>query len=164
MAPLKWLVAALGNPQQGADGFGPAVADRLRRTRGLPDTVDLVDANTDLLAHLDRFAEYDRVVLVDAVLDSGSEGVAVFDEETLACWDERAPGCHSVSPLVAVKLFRQLYPDSRTRIVLVALCVDEVRLGAGVPAESVDAGARAVIRLSAATASCPSSRGPRRAS
>ena len=147
MAPLKWLVAALGNPQQGADGFGPAVADRLRRTRALPDTVDLVDAHTDLLAHLDRFADYDRVVLVDAVLDSGRAGVAVFDEDALARWDERAPGCHSLSPLVAVKLFRQLYPASRTRIQLVALCVDAIRLGAGVAADSIDAGAQAVIGL-----------------
>ena len=121
MAPLTWLVVALGNPQQGADGFGPAVADRLRRTRGLPDGVDLVDAHTDLLAHLERFAQYDRVVLVDAVLGGERGQVAVVDEETFAPWDERSPGSHSVSPLVAVKLFRQLHPASRTRILLVAL-------------------------------------------
>lgn len=147
MTPLTWLVIALGNPQQGADGFGPAVADRLRRTRGLPDGVDLVDARTDLLAHFERFAQYDRVVLVDAVLGGERGQVAVLDEETFARWDERSPGSHSVSPLVAVKLFRQLYPASRTRIQLVALWVDEVRLGVGVPEDAVEAGALAVARL-----------------
>lgn len=147
MPPLKWLVAALGNPQQGADGFGSAVADRLQREGDLPDGVDLVDAHTDLLAHLDRFADYDRVVLVDAVLSDGSGGVAVFDEAAFARWDADAPDCHSISPLVAVKLFRQLYPASRTRIALVALCVDEVRLGAGASEDRVEAGAQAVKRL-----------------
>ena len=147
MAPPTWLVLALGNPQQGADGFGPAVADRLRRAGGPPDGVEIVDAHTDLLAHLDRFAQYDRVVLVDAVLGGARGEVTVVDEETLATWDERSPGSHSVSPLVAVKLFRQLYPASRTRIVLVALWVDELRFGDGLPDEAVEAGARAVTSL-----------------
>ena len=147
MAPPTWLVLALGNPQQGADGFGPAVAERLRRGGGLPDGVDLVDAHTDLLAHLDRLAQYDHVVLVDAVLGGQHGQVTVVDEDTLARWDERSPGAHSISPLVAVKLFRQLRPDSRTRITLVAFCVDEIRSGAGVPDEAVAAGAREVVRL-----------------
>jgi hydrogenase maturation protease len=140
-------VAALGNPLQGSDGFGPAVVDRLRGARGLPDGVDLLDAHTDLLAHLDRLAQYDGVVLVDAVIGGAIGQVAAVDEETFARWDERSPGSHSVSPLVAVKLFRQLYPASRTRIALVALYVDEVRLGAGVSKDAVEAGAREVTRL-----------------
>ncbi len=147
MAELTWLVAALGDPQQGADGFGPAVAARLRRARDLPAAVEILDAHTDLLAHLDRLARYDRVVLVDAVLDGRPGHVTVVHEDTFGRWDERSPGSHSVSPLVAVKLFRQLYPASRTRIDLVALGVDEVRLGAGVSRSAVDSGVRAVTRL-----------------
>jgi hydrogenase maturation protease len=147
MPRSKWLVAALGNPLQGPDGFGPAVADRLRGARGLPDGVDLIDAHTDLLTHLDRFAQYDGVVLVDAVLGGASGQVAVVDEETFSRWDEHSPGSHSVSPLVAVKLFRQLYPTSRTRIALVALYVDKLRFGTGVSDSAVEAGALAVTRL-----------------
>jgi hypothetical protein len=75
---MKWLVLGLGNPLAGADGFGPAVIARLRRA-AWPDGADFVDAHTDLLAHLHRFEHFDRVVLVDTVLDDRG-GVAVIDE------------------------------------------------------------------------------------
>jgi hydrogenase maturation protease len=147
MTPQTWLVVALGNPRQGADGFGPAVAARLRGARSLPEGVDLADARTDLLAWIDRFAQYDRVVLVDAVLGGEPGRVAVFGEEVFGQWDEASPGAHSLSPLVAVKLFRQLHPGASTTITLIARCVDELRVEAGVPEDAVTMGAQAVTCL-----------------
>ena len=148
MPTPAWLVVALGNPLQGADGFGPAVLTRLRREGRLPDGVDLLDAHTDLLSHLDRLAQYDGVVLVDAALGVPAGQVSVIDEETFARWDDGSPGVHSVSPLVAVKLFRQIHANARTRIVLVALGIDRLQPGVGVSDEAIDAGAREVVRLS----------------
>jgi hydrogenase maturation protease len=142
-----WLVVGIGNRLQGADGFGPAVVDRLRRTPDLAGTIDVVDAGTDLLAQLDRFAAYDRVVLVDAVLADGEPRVAIVDEAAFSRWDDRSPSCHAVSPVVAVRLFRCLHPAVRNQISLVALTVDAIRFERSLGSDVVDAGAEAVIRL-----------------
>jgi hydrogenase maturation protease len=120
---MNWLVLGLGNSLAGADGFGPAVIARLREASGL-DGVELVDAHTDLLAHLHRFAEAEEVLLVDAVLD-GRGGVALVDEEEFSGWDDTSRGAHQISPLAVVKLFRRLHPDAATRIRLLGHFVRE---------------------------------------
>ena len=71
-------IAALGNPYRQDDGVGPAVLKRLA-DRKLPavDCLDLGDAGFDLV-HVT--ADYERVVVVDAVDFGGEPGeVTVFD-------------------------------------------------------------------------------------
>lgn len=102
------LVLGLGNRLSGADAFGPAVVESLRGAADLPRSVRLVDAHTDLLAYIDQFAQYDRVILVDAVISKTGGGVTIYDEETFLGWDDSSQGAHELSPLMAVKLFRQL--------------------------------------------------------
>jgi hydrogenase maturation protease len=120
---MRWLVLGLGNSLAGADGFGPAVVERLREAGGLAG-VELVDAHTDLLAHLPRFAEAEEVVLIDAVLDERG-GVALVEEAEFSAWDDTSRGAHQISPLAAVKLFRRLHPDAATRIRLLGHFVRE---------------------------------------
>jgi hydrogenase maturation protease len=134
MEPLrKILVLGLGNPLSGDDGFGGRVLERLRlQGGGLPPGVTLADAHTDLLNRLEDFARYDQVLLIDAVLDperrQGEPGrVAVFEEQAFQSWRDDSPSAHQVSPLMAVRLFRLLHPEARTRILLVGLLVDEIR-------------------------------------
>ena len=130
----KTLVVGLGNPLSGDDGFGARVLERLHgQGAGLPPGASLLDAHTDLLNHLETFAGYDRVVLVDAVLDPdgklGEPGaVSTFDEEALLALSETSPSVHQVSPLLAVKLFRVLHLEARPRITLVGLLVDQISL------------------------------------
>jgi Ni,Fe-hydrogenase maturation factor len=81
---------------------------------------------------METFAGYDRVVLVDAILDPdgklGQPGsISIFDEEAFLAWPETSPSVHQISPLLAVKLFRVLHPDARSRITLVGLLVDQIR-------------------------------------
>lgn len=141
------LVVGLGNPLAGSDGFGSAVVARLRERDDLPGDVALVDAGTDLLGHLDSLASYDEVVLVDAVVGAGGAGeILVVDESTFKTWPETTASSHALSPHVAVKLFRTLYPQAATRIVLVGLSVDAITLGEDLPAAVVTAGADAVAR------------------
>jgi hydrogenase maturation protease len=102
------LVLGLGNRLSGADAFGPAVIEWLRGAVDLPLSVQLVDAHTDLLAYIDRFAHYDHVILVDTVLATSRHGIAVFDEKTFSAWEDRFTGAHELSPLTVVKLFRRL--------------------------------------------------------
>ena len=148
MTPGTRLVVGVGNPLAGDDGFGGAVIDRLRQRGDRPESVDLVNAHTDLLGQIDTFAAYDEIVLVDAVIGAGaSGGVAVFDEWTFSNWPDTSPGSHQMSPLAAVKLFRVLHPHAATRIMLVALSTDRVMIGPGVPDAAVAAGVEMVVRL-----------------
>jgi len=103
---------------------------------GVPNALphaELVDAHTDLLGLIDRFPAYERVVLVDAILDpaeklGGPGSVVLVDEESMVAWPEASPSAHQFSPLLAVRLFRSLNPFATTRIFLVGLCVDRLAL------------------------------------
>lgn len=140
---MKWLVLGLGNPLAGADGFGPAVIARLRR-ESPPDGAYLVDAHTDLLAHLHRFEQVDHVFLVDTVLDDRG-GVAMVDEAEFSQWDDRSGGVHQLSPLAAVKLFRHLHPEAATLITLVAHFVPEHAFALQPGATTVQAAADLIL-------------------
>lgn len=150
----RWptLVVAVGNPLCGDDGFGPLV---LRRLRELPEPArqaDLLLAHTDLLAHLDRLAQHASLVLVDAVLDpTGGHDVRVFEELELLTWPmDRDRTGHQISPLLALRLLRVLYPLLSVRIHLVGLCITEISLGRGLAhAGAVDHGVEAVLGLAA---------------
>jgi len=148
VSPGPCLVIGVGNAMVGEDAFGGTVIALLRRRADLPAGVDLVDAQTDLLAFIDRFAAYDRVIVVDAVIGAGRAGeIAAFDEQTFAAWPDTRGGAHQVSALTALGLFRTLYPDAGTRITLVALSVDRVSSGTRVPEAAIAAGAELVARL-----------------
>ena len=128
----KTLILGLGNPLSGDDGFGARVLDFLHRngTEFLPEAT-LVDAHTDLLNHIESFATYDRVVLVDAILDPenklGKPGrIVLLHEKEFLDWSEASSSVHQMSPMLSVKLFRQLYPAAQTQIILTGLLVDQL--------------------------------------
>jgi len=129
---LRTLILGLGNPLSGDDGFGAQVLGLLHQSGAeSPPGTSLVDAHTDLLNHIESFAAYDRVVLIDAILDPegklGAPGqIIMLHEEDFLSWSAISPGVHQMSPIMTVKLFRQLYPEARTRIVLVGLLVDQL--------------------------------------
>jgi hydrogenase maturation protease len=58
------LVVGIGNPDRGDDGFGPAVANRLRRCV-LP-AVRVLECSGDVLALIDEWAGFSTVIVVDA--------------------------------------------------------------------------------------------------
>lgn len=125
MSAPKRLIVALGNPYFGEDAFGSAVMRELERGRRIG--ADLLEAGTDLLASLDRFCEYDEVILIDTVIDPSRAGqVRTIEQEELLEWPEASPTCHSLSPLLAIKLFKTLKPASTTRFALIALFSDGV--------------------------------------
>lgn len=129
------LVIALGNPLAGDDAFGPRVLECLLQEGADQRGIDLLDAHTDLLGAIDRFPEYGLVVVVDAVLDpAGTVGkpgeIVVLGEDDLRSWPDHSPNIHRVSPLLGLRLFRELHPDAPARIALVLLCVSGIELGA----------------------------------
>ena len=108
-----------------------------------------MDAGTDLLGRLHLFDGREDVIIMDAVMDAGIPGqVEVFAEETFSGWPETSTCGHQISPLLALKLFRILHPESRIGIRLVALCVDRITMTQGASqAGAVRPGVQAVRRL-----------------
>jgi hydrogenase maturation protease len=139
------LILGLGNPLAGDDSFGAIVVEALARVP-LP-AADVAAVHTDLLGWIDRFENYERVILVDALLDpDGPAGeVSVLTEAQLASFPDASPSVHQMSPLLALRLFRQLYPGAKTEVVLVALRTREIRIpGCRPPEPSISAAIAAI--------------------
>jgi hydrogenase maturation protease len=156
----KTLVLGLGNSLIGDDAFGSKVVAQLRSAANVPlPHAELGDAHTDLLGRIDGFSEFECIVLVDAILDPGrklgpSGSVVLVDEKSMQDWPKDSSGVHRLSPMLAVRLFRSLYPNADTRIFLVGLCIDRLAMpsedGTGacvLSEEAVACGARMVREL-----------------
>ena len=59
------LVVAIGNPDRGDDGFGPAVAQRLRGR--VPSKVRILERSGDALALIEDWNSSPPVIIVDAM-------------------------------------------------------------------------------------------------
>jgi hydrogenase maturation protease len=66
------LVAGIGNPDRGDDGVGPAVARRLL-ARALPG-VRILECTGDILALIEEWRGFSKVIVVDAVASAGELG------------------------------------------------------------------------------------------
>jgi hydrogenase maturation protease len=66
------LVAGIGNPDRGDDGFGPAVAGRLRGK--VPEGTRILALSGDLLSLIEEWQGCGAVVLVDAAASRGRPG------------------------------------------------------------------------------------------
>ena len=65
------LVMGVGNPLMRDDGIGPRVIEMLRAGYTFPDNVDVVDAGTMSFMILDLLRGIDRLIILDAVRDTG---------------------------------------------------------------------------------------------
>jgi hydrogenase maturation protease len=65
------LVMGVGNPLMRDDGIGPRVVEMLLAGYKFPDNVEVVDAGTMSYMILDLFREIDRLVIIDALRETG---------------------------------------------------------------------------------------------
>ncbi|WP_181684964.1 hydrogenase maturation protease [Halorhabdus salina] len=121
-------VVGLGNPYRRDDGVGPAIVDRLSE-RDLPSTdlLDLGDAGFELVHVL---AEYEAVVIVDAVDFDGDPGeIVIFAPDGTA---ELRPdrGTHRTAPFELLELAGRI-EDAPATVRLVGVQPDDVSYGEG---------------------------------
>jgi hydrogenase maturation protease len=68
----KTAVLGFGNPVRSDDGVGCMVIDELKKRLGEPTTgISLIDMGTSAFEVLFQLQGHDRIILVDAVLNSG---------------------------------------------------------------------------------------------
>jgi len=75
---VKTLVLGVGNPLMRDDGAGPRVIELLRTGFTFPADVEVVDAGTMSFMILDLLRDVDRLIVVDAVRDTGDPPGTVF--------------------------------------------------------------------------------------
>lgn len=78
LRPERVAVLCVGNRLMLDDGVGPAVFDELTTGYDIPDNVELFDLGCLSLAMLDRVREFDVIITVDAVDDSGQPAGTVL--------------------------------------------------------------------------------------
>lgn len=78
LRPQRVAVFCVGNRLMLDDGIGPAVFDELVALYDIPDNVEILDLGCLSLAMIDRVREFDVIMTVDAVDDSGQPAGTVL--------------------------------------------------------------------------------------
>ncbi len=99
------LVAAMGNPLRGDDGFGKRVLDALQGHE-LPEQVELFDAGSSGMALVEKLLDgFEACVIVDAALRGGQPGSLYVISSPEAHGEV---DLHTIDPLKALALARAL--------------------------------------------------------
>ena len=130
-ADQTWvLVVAIGNPDRGDDGFGPAVAQRLRGR--VPFKVRILERSGDALALIEDWGCIPSVIVIDAMAPISEPGqVHRFDLTDSPLPTGFAPSSsHAFGVAETVELARSL---GRLPRYLVAYLVEGEQFGTGAP-------------------------------
>ena len=124
------LVAAVGNPDRGDDGIGPAVAGRLKGW--VPNGVRVVERRGDVLSLIEEWQGFAAVILVDAAAPAGRPGrIHRLDLSCRPLPDGFANGStHALGLGEAVELARHLQRLPRR---VIAYLVEGEGFGVGEP-------------------------------
>jgi len=125
---LRIGILGVGNVLMSDDGVGPYILKILESRYEFPDRVTLLDLGTPGLGITSFFADYDSIILIDAVSGNRQPGsVHLYRKGQLV----RVP--HRVSPhdpaLVESLLFAELSGKCPGEVLLVGIAPDTVELG-----------------------------------
>ena len=81
LRPDRIAVMCVGNRLMLDDGVGPAVFDEIMESYDVPDDVEVMDLGCLSLAMIDRVREFDVIITVDAVDESGQPAGTVLRYE-----------------------------------------------------------------------------------
>ena len=122
----RTLVLGIGSPFITDDALGFRVADEIRK-RGLPD-VDVDEASVSGLDLIEVMIDYERVIVVDAILTGGFPAgkVMVLGEESLTA-TVHGVNPHEVNIGTTIALGKQLEPERFPKeVTFVAVEVNDV--------------------------------------
>jgi hydrogenase maturation protease len=125
MADERILVMGVGNPLMRDEGIGPRVIELLRAGYEYPDNVEVVDAGTMGLTILDLLRGIDRMIVIDAVKDTGHPAGTVL----LLSPDELASNqvMHSLHDMRLVDVLQNAaLLDRAPETVVVAVQIDSI--------------------------------------
>lgn len=131
MTPVSRIgVLSVGNVLMGDDGIGPFILKVLESRYEFPESVVLHDLGTPGLGITSFFADYDAIILLDALSNKGQPGeVKLYRKDQLV----RVPIPQRISPhdpaLVEALLFSELSGQCPREVLLVGIVPESVELG-----------------------------------
>ena len=123
------LVMGCGNILMGDDGFGPAVADYIKKNKEVPKDVFVEDAGTAIakilftMVHTDTLPQ--RIVIIDAVQVDGKKPGEVF-EIPLNNLPESKEGNYTLHQFPDTNLLKELKDKRGLDICIVACQVERI--------------------------------------
>lgn len=112
MSALTRLIA-IGQPAAGDDGVGIAIAQAFHK-KDLPDTIETHQL-TDATRLIDLLSGVDRVILIDAVVDSDAVGqIVCLTVDELTEGKVTPLSGHGTNIVQAIKLAQTLAPNTTT--------------------------------------------------
>jgi len=121
----RTLVLGMGNPILSDDGFGLAVADRLRALP-LPDQVQVVESEVAGLRLLELMRGFDKVIIVDALKSGRTPGDIVRYEGKDFRGGHRYASAHSIGLTSVLELGEELGYEMPVEVVAFAVEAEDV--------------------------------------
>ena len=149
---VNTAVLGFGNPVREDDGVGIYVIDELRKRLGDDSPVSIFDMGTSAFEVLFKLKGHERIILVDAVLNSGEEVGSIFKlpaaEVEAQIVDDPMVFLHSLkwdqALSYARKMLREDYPE---QIDVFLVAIDSVRFNVGMTEAAIAGGDRLVDLL-----------------
>lgn len=132
----KILVIGIGNPFRHDDGIGPAII-KILQTENNPN-FDLFDGGTDGLALLDKIAEYEKAIIIDAVQILEAPGIVRSFTPTEAKIKVKSDvlSTHGFGLAEVLKLMEEL--NIKTKIKIIGIQPKNINFGEGLSDEIKD--------------------------
>lgn len=153
----KTAVLGFGNPVRSDDGIGCQVIAWLQDHPGASDDLSLIDMGTSAFEVLFQLAGHERIILVDAVINSGEPDGTVFqlpaEAVRASIQDDPLVFLHSLkwdqALSYAKKILRDDYPDD---ITVYLISVSNTRLEVSCSEAVLEAGRRVADHIIASLA------------
>lgn len=140
--PAKTAILGFGNPARSDDGIGCYVIEQLRTQLGSHENLSLLDMGTSAFEVLFQLQGHDRIILIDAVINSEDEDGALFrlpaSEVNAAIQDDPMVFLHSLkwdqALSYAKKILRDDYPEDIS-VYLIAVTNTRLQIGLSEPVQ-----------------------------
>jgi len=117
---MKTLIMGIGNSLLGDDGIGVHIARRLSRLIK-DENVDVVDTNMGGLNLLDFILEYDKLIIIDAIMTSQNQVGEIYrlEQEKIGEPAYVATSPHHFNLPATIEIGRRLFPNEMPKEVVV---------------------------------------------
>ena len=117
---MKTLIMGIGNSLLGDDGIGVHIARRLSRLIK-DENVDVVDTNMGGLNLLDFILEYDKLIIIDAIMTSQNQVGEIYrlEQEKIGEPVYAATSPHHFNLPATIEIGRRLFPNEMPKEVVV---------------------------------------------
>lgn len=147
---MRTAVMGFGNPVRSDDGVGCYVIEELKKKQPLPEHTSVFDMGTSAFEILFQLKDHDRIIIVDAVINSNDQDGTIFklpaSEINASIQEDPMVFLHSLkwdqALSYAKKIMQDSFPQDNVSVYLIA--VTNTKLDVGLSSDVKAAGDKVV--------------------